>query len=128
MTEDRRNGPKERTISLVHNIGGIQNGDNCIFCNHEIEVDGFCFQVNTKDGGPVCCDCAKAKAPDLYEAWKEAHEWNTDLINEFYNKGVEDGKREAAEAILNVMNERTDDRIRRICKNKFNAFKDAIPF
>ncbi len=70
---------EHRGITLIHNIGGLQHGDLCTFCNREVELDGFDFIAEWKEGDKipaVCSNCAKEIAPAIYQIWAEAHAWH----------------------------------------------------
>jgi hypothetical protein len=106
-------------------------GAACYFCGLRVEDDGFDFFVEGTNEFRVCEHCAKEKAPDLYEIWRDAHRWNEEMDIKSFREGVKAGKEEAGQMIIDTIDEPVISRVERVCRVDLDAkpFREVdIPF
>lgn len=132
--ENEENGKatQEAGGKFTIRYGGQKDAMTCGLCKRKFSVwesmDGLEFVL--EDGGaPVCIECAKQKAPDLYLIWREVARWNDTTTTTAFEKGVESGQRFAGERILDAIDEPVIERIKRVCRVELKATPaDEVPF
>ena len=123
-TEHSKNEAKEAAGQITIRYSGQNEAKPCKFCGRKFlvweEMEGLEF-VLEESGAPVCIDCVKQKAPDIYMIWREISRWNETTAPAAWENGFSEGKKAAGRMILDAIEEPEIERIKRVCRHELKA-------
>lgn len=113
-------------LTLIHNAY-FRDWISCFFCGQQCKPNGFDFvREGTQDF--VCAECAWKAAPELFKIHEAAQQWAKAERLRAHEQGQIQGKKDAGQTILNIIEEPPLERIKHLCRTKYEAmsFEDVI--